>query len=1249
MRQARILKIVVASPGDVQAERDMIPAIVDELNKGIADERGVRLEVYRCETDAYPGFHPLGPQGQIDSCLRIEDCDLLIAIFWKRFGTPVLAAQSGTEHEIRLALESCEKMGRPQLMIYFNQALHEPHLKIEKDQWQQVLDFKQTLSQKVLWWEYHSKDQFGDFVRQHLTQFIRGDISGRPLEELLQAYRDHLIRRVSTVRIFGEAETRPLEKVFVELTLTEEYERPTVNAQWLGLMDAELRRRRDIFARDDEDKETGKPEKDREKVKRTLKPDELLRRRTQAVIVGAPGCGKTTLLRYLALKTLQTGKRFPVFLELKSLSEKAFEAAEGNLVELLFTKAIAAPLGFSAAELDRCKAFFLVRLKAGEVTIFLDGLDEVAGAKFFNALCRSVNDFMASAYRNNDLIISTRPYALQHRFESMQEMEIASLTPRQIEAFLQHYYGDDPTIKKLHQELRRRRELREMARVPFLLSVIAYLYRQQAEIVGERLELYRQLVQQLVTQLDREKNIERFYLPDPDGSLKREFLKQLAYERLFVDEVDKEAERLILTGEVIATKARTFCQTHLTTNPHLLAADVKATPLLREIGADAYAFSHLTLQEYLAAVALAEQSDCEKTFCRAYFNPTLAEMEVLPMALGLVRNPDDFYAALEGLPESLNFANLRMRARGLAYVHKISEEYLTKLTDQLIEFIAEKKAEETPYNASVFSSYSKASGKTAELILDRVAELLYHKNPDVSWRAAYALGEIGSEVCVDALAAALQDKNRDVRYIATEALGKIGSEASVEALLAALKDEDRYVRYTTAQALGQIGSKRSIDALTATLKDEDVIVSTHAAAALVKIGSEHSAKALLAAFKGENSHVRGLVAFKLCEIGNEASVEALLAALKDEDSFVRECVVETLAQIGSEHCVEALATALRDKDSVVRWHAAQGLGQLGSERSVEALLTALKDEDRSVRANAAEGLRKIGSEASVEALLVVLKDEDSHVRGRVAEALGEIGRECSVEVLAAALKDKDSVVRWHAAQGLGQIGSERSVEALLAALKDEDSSVREKAAEALGKIGSERNVEALLVALKDEYPPVRWRATEALGKIDSERSVDVLLVALKDEYPPMRWRAAEALGKIGSERSVEALRVALKDEDRNVRWNATEALGKIGSERSVEALVAALKDEDSSVRRSVAQALVRMSDAALVNGLARALSYNNSFVRQKAAQVVGYYTIGKQLLATLQHIAANDPAEEVRTAAREAAEKYANKLRYFAS
>lgn len=49
------------------------------LNRGIAAERGLRLEVYRWETDASPGFHADGPQGLIDSVICIEDCDVLMA------------------------------------------------------------------------------------------------------------------------------------------------------------------------------------------------------------------------------------------------------------------------------------------------------------------------------------------------------------------------------------------------------------------------------------------------------------------------------------------------------------------------------------------------------------------------------------------------------------------------------------------------------------------------------------------------------------------------------------------------------------------------------------------------------------------------------------------------------------------------------------------------------------------------------------------------------------------------------------------------------------------------------------------------------------------------------------------------------------------------------------------------------------------------------------------------------------------
>ena len=101
--QVKLVKIVLASPGDVQAERDALPGIIEELNHGVARDRKLRLELTRWETDAYPGFHPEGPQGLIDPILSIDACDVLIGIFWKRFGTPTRDAQSGTEHEILTA------------------------------------------------------------------------------------------------------------------------------------------------------------------------------------------------------------------------------------------------------------------------------------------------------------------------------------------------------------------------------------------------------------------------------------------------------------------------------------------------------------------------------------------------------------------------------------------------------------------------------------------------------------------------------------------------------------------------------------------------------------------------------------------------------------------------------------------------------------------------------------------------------------------------------------------------------------------------------------------------------------------------------------------------------------------------------------------------------------------------------------------------------------------------------------------
>src|SRR5436305_11055773 len=90
--QVSVLRVVVASPGDVQSERDLVPEVLEQLNHSICRDRGILLQAVRWETDAYPGFNQVGPQGLIDPILRVEDCDILIGIFGRasaaRFNPP---------------------------------------------------------------------------------------------------------------------------------------------------------------------------------------------------------------------------------------------------------------------------------------------------------------------------------------------------------------------------------------------------------------------------------------------------------------------------------------------------------------------------------------------------------------------------------------------------------------------------------------------------------------------------------------------------------------------------------------------------------------------------------------------------------------------------------------------------------------------------------------------------------------------------------------------------------------------------------------------------------------------------------------------------------------------------------------------------------------------------------------------------------------------------------------------------------
>jgi len=68
----------------------------------------------------------------IDDQLRIEGCDILIGVFWKRFGTAVGDAESGTAHESRRAMETWKDKGTPEVMLYFREVHGQTSLQMKR-------------------------------------------------------------------------------------------------------------------------------------------------------------------------------------------------------------------------------------------------------------------------------------------------------------------------------------------------------------------------------------------------------------------------------------------------------------------------------------------------------------------------------------------------------------------------------------------------------------------------------------------------------------------------------------------------------------------------------------------------------------------------------------------------------------------------------------------------------------------------------------------------------------------------------------------------------------------------------------------------------------------------------------------------------------------------------------------------------------------------------------------------------------
>jgi hypothetical protein len=166
-RTEKVLSVFLASPSDVQAERDIVSEVINELNFVWSKQLGLRMELIRWETSVYPGLGS-DPQDVVNSQV-IPNFDLFVGIMWHRFGTPTQRAASGTYEEFQAAKSRWEKSpSSVDVMFYFKDAPISPN-SVDIVQLGQVQEFRKELGVSGLYSSFLSVDDFEKKIRNHLS------------------------------------------------------------------------------------------------------------------------------------------------------------------------------------------------------------------------------------------------------------------------------------------------------------------------------------------------------------------------------------------------------------------------------------------------------------------------------------------------------------------------------------------------------------------------------------------------------------------------------------------------------------------------------------------------------------------------------------------------------------------------------------------------------------------------------------------------------------------------------------------------------------------------------------------------------------------------------------------------------------------------------------------------------------------------------------------------------------------------
>lgn len=163
-RQTLEYRCLLISPKDVEEERDALTKVVREWNAHVGGGLGARVELVRWESHAVPDMS--SPAQEVINRQLVESCDLAIAVFWSRLGTPTQEHPSASVEEIALLLSKGARV-----LVYFSERAI-PQERLDLHQLSELQKIRDRFQSEGLLATYSDISGLCIQVNLHLTSVI---------------------------------------------------------------------------------------------------------------------------------------------------------------------------------------------------------------------------------------------------------------------------------------------------------------------------------------------------------------------------------------------------------------------------------------------------------------------------------------------------------------------------------------------------------------------------------------------------------------------------------------------------------------------------------------------------------------------------------------------------------------------------------------------------------------------------------------------------------------------------------------------------------------------------------------------------------------------------------------------------------------------------------------------------------------------------------------------------------------------